>query len=133
MLRLLRAPPLLRQTRLELAHLRGVESVSQPVITTLLPTGSTWSTYTRSVLYECVAESQSQGGLGGVGICQPTRGGVGAGIRVAVWGRAGLELWLGLKYLPCQKYLLRSCQAKSVRRCAAVCRVCRCVCRGEQG
>jgi len=25
---------------------------------------STWSTYTRPVLYECVAESQSQGGLG---------------------------------------------------------------------
>ena len=29
--------------------------------------------YTRSVLYECVAESQSQGGLGGVGIGQPVR------------------------------------------------------------
>ena len=45
-------------------------SVSQPVITTLLPTEHMVH-YTRSVLYECVAESQSQGGLRGVGIGQP--------------------------------------------------------------
>ena len=47
-------------------------SVSQSVITTLLPTEHMVH-YTRSVLYECVAESQSQGGLRGVGICQPVR------------------------------------------------------------
>ena len=39
-------------------------SVSQSVITTLLPTEHMVHVYTHSVLNECVAESQSRGGMG---------------------------------------------------------------------